>query len=266
MRDSTHISVSSLWNDVVHSLYCEDHFRQTCGLPISTYFSALKMRWLLDNIPSVKEAAAGGAAQLCFGTVDSWLISRLTGGVAHVTDATNAARTMLMDLETLTWHAPTLSALGIPAASLPKIVSCAETFGVISHGPLEGVKITGCLGDQHAATLGQRCNTGEAKNTYGTGCFMLLNTGERAVPSTHGLLTTMAWKLGPDAPPKYALEGSVAIAGAGVQWLRDNLKIIESAADVEPLAASVADTVGGGGWLPFKPGASFAKGSENEVS
>ena len=213
---------SQLCADLEAEFKSKDHFRATSGLPISTYFSAMKMRWLLDNAPAVKGAAsrtsgvgesagAGGGegGQLCFGTVDSWLINRLTGGAAHVTDVTNAARTMLMDLETLTWHAPTLSALGIPADSLPKIVSCAEEFGVISSGPLRGVPITGCLGDQHAATLGQRCSPGEAKNTYGTGCFMLLNTGDRAVQSTHGLLTTMAWKLGPEAPPRYALAGLV---------------------------------------------------------
>lgn len=233
---------SQLCADLETTFESKDHFRDTCGLPISTYFSGMKMRWLLDNVPAVKEASV--SSNLRFGTIDSWLIHRLTRGGAHVTDVTNAARTMLMDLETLQWHAPTLDALGIPAGSLPRIVSCAETYGTIAEGPLAGVGLTGCLGDQHAATLGQRCNPGEAKNTYGTGCFMLLNTGAVPVASTHGLLTTLAWKLGPAAEAQYALEGSVAIAGAGVQWLRDNLGIIKSAKDVEPLAASVPDTGG----------------------
>ena len=201
------------------------------------------MRWLLDNCDAVKAAAAEN--DLAFGTIDSWLLHRLTGSAGtHVTDATNASRTMLMDLRTQTWHEPTAVKLGVPMHSLPRIVSCAEEYGVITEGALKGVKLTGCLGDQHAATLGQRCDAGRAKNTYGTGCFMLLNTGENVVESKHGLLTTMAWRLGKDATPAYALEGSVAIAGAGVQWLRDNLGLIRSAADVEPLAASVPDSGG----------------------
>lgn len=225
----------------------KDAFRGVCGLPISTYFAGVKMRWLLDNCDAVKAAAAEG--DLAFGTIDSWLLHKLTGAKAHVTDVTNASRTMLMDLATQTWHEPTAEKLGVPIDSLPSIVSCAEEYGVLAEGALSGVKLTGCLGDQHAATLGQRCDVGGAKNTYGTGCFMLLNTGDEKVESTHGLLTTMAWRLGKDAKPVYALEGSVAIAGAGVQWLRDNLGVIKSASDVEPLAASVPD-VGGVYFVP----------------
>jgi glycerol kinase len=225
----------------------KDAFRGVCGLPISTYFAGVKMRWLLDNCDAVKAAAAEG--DLAFGTIDSWLLHKLTGAKAHVTDVTNASRTMLMDLATQTWHEPTAEKLGVPIDSLPSIVSCAEEYGVLAEGALSGVKLTGCLGDQHAATLGQRCDVGGAKNTYGTGCFMLLNTGDEKVESTHGLLTTMAWRLGKDAKPVYALEGSVAIAGAGVQWLRDNLGVIKSASDVEPLASSVPD-VGGVYFVP----------------
>ena len=243
-----------VWLDMRTSDLCEsltkevmggdkDAFREVCGLPISTYFSGVKMRWLLDNRDAVKAAAAEN--DLAFGTIDSWLMHRLTGSAGtHVTDATNASRTMLMDLRTQTWHEPTAVKLGVPIDSLPRIVSCAEEYGVIAEGALKGVKLTGCLGDQHAATLGQRCDAGGAKNTYGTGCFMLLNTGGNVVESKHGLLTTMAWRLGKDATPAYALEGSVAIAGAGVQWLRDNLGLIRSASDVEPLAASVPDAGG----------------------
>eukprot|EP00241_Pyramimonas_parkeae_P002496 CAMPEP_0114234302 /NCGR_PEP_ID=MMETSP0058-20121206/5639_1 /TAXON_ID=36894 /ORGANISM="Pyramimonas parkeae, CCMP726" /LENGTH=524 /DNA_ID=CAMNT_0001345977 /DNA_START=65 /DNA_END=1639 /DNA_ORIENTATION=+ len=222
-----------------------DHFRDLTGLPISTYFSAMKLRWLLKNVPEVKSAADAGRAM--FGTVDSWLIYNLTGGVkggVHVTDVTNASRTMLMDLSSTAWHAPTVKALGVPMAMLPKIVSNAEVYGTVAEGPMRGVPITGCLGDQHAAALGQRCRPGEAKNTYGTGCFLLLNTGPTLVPSTHGLLTTVAFKLGPDAPIHYALEGSVAVAGAAISWLKDNLGLIEKASDVEALARQVDDNGG----------------------
>ena len=242
-----------VWLDTRTARLCEDlerefgdkdHFRATCGLPISTYFSGVKIRWLLDNVPAVAAAAAEGDAR--FGTVDAWLAHRLTAGAVYVTDVTNAARTMLMDLHTLTWHEPTLEKFGIPRDALPRVVPSADpdAFGAVAEGPLAGTRISGALGDQHAATLGQRCAPGEAKNTYGTGCFMLLNTGAAPVPSSHGLLTTVAWRLGADAAPAYALEGSVAIAGAGVQWLRDNLGVIERASDVEALAASVPDTGG----------------------
>ncbi|KAJ7560200.1 hypothetical protein O6H91_04G118300 [Diphasiastrum complanatum] len=229
------------------------HFVKTTGLPISTYFSATKLIWLLESVPEVKSAVEDGDA--LFGTIDTWLIWNLTrklkngqeiaeGGV-HVTDCSNAARTLLMDLSTLEWHQPTLKELGIPAVILPRIISNAEYIGTVSEGwPLAGVPIAGCLGDQHAATLGQKCKRGQAKSTYGTGCFIVLNTGETIVPSNHGLLTTISFKLGPEAPTQYALEGSIAIAGAAVQWLRDSLGIIKTAGEIEELANSVENTGG----------------------
>ncbi|WOK91613.1 hypothetical protein Cni_G00304 [Canna indica] len=220
-----------------------DHFAATCGLPISTYFSALKVKWLMENEDAVREAIRAGDAM--FGTVDTWLIWNLTDGAAHVTDCSNAARTMLMNIQTLDWDRPTLETLGIPVEILPKIISNSEKIAPIADGwPLAGVPISGCLGDQHAAMLGQLCRKGEAKSTYGTGAFILLNTGEEAVRSTHGLLTTVAYKLGPDAPTNYALEGSIAIAGAAVQWLRDGLGIIRSAAEIEAMAEQVENSGG----------------------
>ena len=222
------------------------HFIETCGLPISTYFSALKLLWLMENVDAVKDAVRTGDA--LFGTIDTWLIWNLTGGVAggqHVTDCSNASRTMLMNLKTLDWDKPTLDALGISAAILPKIISNSEKIGVVADGfPLSGVPISGCLGDQHAAMLGQLCQKGEAKSTYGTGAFILLNTGEEPTQSSHGLLSTIAYKLGPTAPTNYALEGSIAIAGAAVQWLRDSLGIIQTAAEIEKLAETVPDSGG----------------------
>ncbi|KAG8643726.1 hypothetical protein MANES_11G060600v8 [Manihot esculenta] len=227
------------------------HFVQTCGLPISTYFSALKILWLMENVDVVKQAIKKGDA--LFGTVDSWLIWNLTGGVKgglHVTDVSNASRTMLMNIKTLDWDKPTLQTLGIPAEILPKIVSNSEIIGNVGKGwPVAGVPISGCLGDQHAAMLGQACRKGEAKSTYGTGAFILLNTGENVIHSKHGLLTTLAFKLGPKAPTNYALEGSIAIAGAAVQWLRDSLGIISSASEIEELAKQV-DSTGGVYFVP----------------
>ena len=221
-------------------------FASTCGLPVSTYFSAVKMRWMLENDARVRELADSG--DLCFGTIESWLVYKLTGGKVHATDASNASRTMLMRLDDLTWDAATCEAFGVPTNALPEIKSCAEYFGEIDGDAFEGVggiKITGCIGDQQSATLGQRCDVGEAKNTYGTGCFMLLNTGSSIVHSKHGLLSTLAWQLGgKDATPKYALEGSVAIGGAVVHWLRDNLGLITQASDVEGLANTVEDAAG----------------------
>jgi glycerol kinase len=247
-----------VWMDSRTSSICrrleKDHpeggrrFTGTCGLPIHPYFSATKILWLMENVPEVKQGIESGDA--LFGTIDTWLIWNLTGGVkaespVHVTDCTNAARTMLMELNTLKWHEPTLEALGIPSSILPRIISNAELIGKISEDwPLAGVQLAGCLGDQHAATLGQQCKAGEAKSTYGTGCFIVLNTGEQIVPSNHGLLTTVSYKLGPDAPTQYALEGSIAIGGAAVQWLRDNLGIIQSSSEIEPLARSVENTGG----------------------
>lgn len=223
------------------------HFVETCGLPISTYFSAVKLLWLIENVKAVKEAVESGDA--LFGTIDTWLIWNLTGGVVkgglHVTDVSNASRTMLMNLKSLEWDKPTLETLGIPAHVLPKIVSNSEVIGKIAEGwPITGIPISGCLGDQHAAMLGQACRKGEAKSTYGTGAFILLNTGEEVVQSKNGLLTTLAFKLGPLSPTNYALEGSIAIAGAAVQWLRDGLGIIKSASEIEGLASQVEDNGG----------------------
>ncbi|KAK6915086.1 Carbohydrate kinase, FGGY, C-terminal [Dillenia turbinata] len=222
------------------------HFVESCGLPISTYFSALKLLWLLENVDQVRDAVKAGDA--LFGTVDTWLIWNLTGGVeggVHVTDVSNASRTMLMNLKTLEWDTSTLETLGIPIEILPKIVSNSEVIGDIAKGwPITGVPIAGCLGDQHAAMVGQACRKGQAKSTYGTGAFILLNTGEEVIKSSHGLLSTVAFKLGPAAPANYALEGSIAIAGAAVQWLRDSLGIIRSASEVEELALQVESTGG----------------------
>ncbi|KAH7864952.1 hypothetical protein Vadar_000339 [Vaccinium darrowii] len=227
------------------------HFVDTCGLPISTYFSAMKLLWLMENVEAVKEAVEKMDA--LFGTIDTWLIWNLTGGInggLHVTDVSNASRTMLMNLKTLEWDKPTLETLGIPSEMLPKIVSNSEVIGKISTGwPITGIPIAGCLGDQHAAMVGQACRKGEAKSTYGTGAFILLNTGEEAIQSNHGLLSTVAFKLGPDAPANYALEGSIAIAGAAVQWLRDSLGIIKSASEIEDLALQV-DSTGGVYFVP----------------
>ena len=221
-----------------------NRFRASCGLPLATYFSGPKIRWILDNVPGARERAEAG--DLLFGTPDTWVIWNLTGGPdggRHVTDVTNASRTMLMDLRTLAWDPATLEAMGIPAAMLPEIRSSSEVYGTAT-GALAGVPIAGDLGDQQAALFGQTCfAAGEAKNTYGTGCFMLLNTGERIVPSERGLLTTMAYRIG-DGAPVYALEGSIAIAGALIQWLRDNLGMITSAAEVEALAKTVDDNGG----------------------
>lgn len=211
--------------------------RAKTGLPLATYFSGLKLAWLLENIPGVRERAQAG--ELLFGTMDCWLLWKLTGGL-HVTDATNASRTQLMDLASLTWDDEILELFGVPRACLPGIRSSSEVYGAC-RGALEGVLLAGALGDQHAALLGQAClKPGEAKNTYGTGCFLLMNTGATPHISDKGLITTLAYKLGA-AKPVYALEGSIAIAGALVQWLRDNLGIIASSQDVEPLARSVPD-------------------------
>jgi glycerol kinase len=224
----------------------QDRFREVVGLPLATYFSGPKIKWLLDNIAEVRQKADTGDA--LFGNIDTWLIWHLTGGPdggAHLTDVTNASRTMLMDLERLDWDDEILNILGIPRTMLPEIrpSSDPDLYGAI---PLDNVRVPICgdLGDQQAALFGQTCfSPGEAKNTYGTGCFMLLNTGEQIVPSKNGLLTTLAYKIG-DAPATYALEGSVAITGALVQWLRDNLGLIETSAEVETVAASVEDNGG----------------------
>ncbi len=225
----------------------QDAFRPQTGLPLATYFAGLKLRWLLDHVPAVQEAADAGTA--LFGTIDTWLIWKLTG--QHITDVTNASRTMLMNIETLQWDAEMCAAFGIPMAMLPVIKSSAEIYGRTSADGAFGaaIPVAGNLGDQHAATVGQACfSPGEAKNTYGTGCFMILNTGHEVKQSNNGLLTTVAYKFG-DAPAVYALEGSIAITGALIQWLRDNLNIIDSAPEVETLAATVDDN-GGAYFVP----------------
>src|SRR2546429_493236 len=223
----------------------QDRFRQQTGLPLSTYFSSLKLRWLLENIPGARGKAAAG--ELLFGNIDTFLLWNLTGGPqggVHVTDVTNASRTQLLNLRTLDWDEKLLAAFDIPRTVLPKVRSSSEVYGESTLAAIAGVPVTGILGDQQAALVGQACfRPGEVKNTYGTGCFLLMNTGERPVPSNFGLLTTVAYKFG-SGPAHYALEGSVAITGALVQWLRDNLGIIEKSPDVEPLARTVNDNGG----------------------
>ncbi|XP_062982563.1 glycerol kinase isoform X2 [Elgaria multicarinata webbii] len=216
------------------------------GLPLSTYFSAVKLRWLLDNVKEVRQAVLEGRA--LFGTIDSWLIWSLTGGKdggIHCTDVTNASRTMLFNIHSLEWDDELCKFFEIPMKILPKVRSSSEIYGLMSSGALTGVPISGCLGDQSAALVGQMCfKDGQAKNTYGTGCFLLCNTGQKPALSEHGLLTTVAYKLGREKPVCYALEGSVAIAGAVVRWLRDNLGIAKSSDEVEKLAAEVGTSYG----------------------
>ncbi len=223
----------------------QDRFRTTTGLPLATYFSGPKVRWILDNVPGVRERAEAG--ELVFGTIDSWLTWNLTGGPdggQHITDVTNASRTLLTDLATLDWAQENLDAIGVPRAMLPDIRSSSDVYGEARVTELEGVPVAGILGDQQAALFGQTCfDVGEAKNTYGTGTFLLLNTGTQKVQSQNGLLTTVGYRLGAE-PPVYALEGSIAMAGALVQWLRDNLGLIDSAPEVEDLALTVEDNGG----------------------
>uniref|UniRef100_A0A1A8L919 glycerol kinase n=4 Tax=Nothobranchius TaxID=28779 RepID=A0A1A8L919_9TELE len=230
----------------------KNHLRHKTGLPISTYFSAVKLRWLMDNVSEVHEAVVSHRAM--FGTVDSWLIWCLTGGKSggvHCTDVTNASRTMLFNIHTMNWDPELCKYFGIPMEILPRVRSSSEIYGLmkicssLKSGALSGIPISGCLGDQSAALVGQMCfKDGQAKNTYGTGCFLLRNTGSKPVMSDHGLLTTVAYKLGRDKPACYALEGSVAIAGAVVRWLQDNLGIIGSSEELEKLAASVGTSYG----------------------
>ncbi|MGH9516451.1 MAG: glycerol kinase GlpK [Terriglobales bacterium] len=223
----------------------QDRYRAKTGLPLATYFSGLKIRWILENVTSVRAQAEAG--DLICGTVDSFLIWKLTGGVSggvHVTDVTNASRTQLMSLSTLEWDDSILRDFRIPGQMLPKISSSSEIYGHARIPAIRDVAIAGVLGDQQAALIGQVCfKPGEAKNTYGTGCFMLLNTGEKIVPSKFGLITTVAYKLG-TKPAHYALEGSIAITGALVQWLRDNIGLISSSEEVEKLANTVEDNGG----------------------
>lgn len=236
-----------VWQDTRTDTICnelakeggQDRFRAQTGLPLATYFSGPKIKWILENVPGAREKAEAG--ELLFGNMDTWLIWNLTG--AHVTDVTNASRTQLMNLHTLDWDDDILAALGIPRLMLPEIRSSSEIYGM-ARGTLDGVPVCGDLGDQQAALFGQTCfSPGEAKNTYGTGCFMLLNTGTTPVPSSSGLLTTLGYKIG-NQPAVYALEGSIAITGALVQWLRDNLGLISKSAEVEDLARTVEDNGG----------------------
>ena len=223
----------------------QDRFRAQTGLPLSTYFSALKLRWLLANMGDARAKAAAG--DLLFGTIDTFLVWNLTGGPTggvHVTDVTNASRTQLFNLRTLDWDPRLLAEFEIPGAMLPEVRSSSEVYGEATLPEIKGVPISGILGDQQAALVGQACfQPGEVKNTYGTGCFLLMNTGERMFPSKCGLLTTVAYKFG-SQPAHYALEGSVAIAGALVQWLRDNLGLIQRSEEVESLARTVNDNGG----------------------
>lgn len=241
-----------VWQDTRTDAICNrfiangglDCFRPITGLPLATYFSGPKIRWLLDNIPGLDEAAQSGNA--LFGNMDTWLIWNLTGGVrngVHVTDVSNASRTMLMNLHTLDWDEEMLTALQIPRSVLPQIKPSSEIYGYTNHFS-SSIPVCSDLGDQQAALFGQTCfSPGEAKNTYGTGCFMLMNTGEQPIHSQNGLLTTLGYKIG-SQPAVYCLEGSIAIAGALVQWLRDNLKMIDNSVDIEPLARTVADNGG----------------------
>jgi glycerol kinase len=224
----------------------QDRFRPQTGLPVATYFSGPKIRWILDNVDGARERAEAG--DLVFGNMDTWCIWNLTGGTdggLHITDVTNASRTLLMDLQTLQWDEGLATAIGVPMSMLPEIRASSEVYGEVrSGGGMQGVKIAGDLGDQQAATFGQTCfSPGEAKNTYGTGNFLLLNTGTEAVQSKSGLITTVGYKIG-DEPAIYCLEGSIAVTGSLIQWLRDNLKMIQAAPEVEDLAQTVDDNGG----------------------
>ncbi|MDQ2583837.1 glycerol kinase GlpK [Saccharothrix yanglingensis] len=238
-----------VWQDtrtdqLVKELGDQDRFREKCGLPLATYFAGPKVRWLLDHVDGLRERGERG--EVLFGTMDTWLIWKLTG--RHVTDVTNASRTMLMDLETLDWDDELVEAIGVPRAMLPEIRSSAEVYGTAT-GTLEGVPVASALGDQQAALFGQTCySPGEGKCTYGTGSFLLVNTGDKPVRSDNGLLTTVGYKIG-DQPASYALEGAIAVTGALVQWFRDKMGLIGSAPEIETLARSVEDN-GGAYFVP----------------
>ncbi|MDQ4092834.1 MAG: glycerol kinase GlpK [Actinomycetota bacterium] len=248
-----------VWQDTRTDRLCTElggatgtgRYQHRTGLPLSTYFSGPKIRWILDQVDGARRRANSG--ELCFGTMDTWLLWNMTGGSSgglHVTDVTNASRTLLMDLDTLSWDEGIAEEMGIPVSMLPQIRSCSEVHGKVrARGALAGVPVAGILGDQQAAMFGQAClSVGDAKNTYGTGNFMLLNTGTEKVMSRHGLLTTVCYKIG-SQNPVYALEGSVAVTGSLVQWLRDNLGMISSAAEIEDAAATVEDN-GGAYFVP----------------
>ncbi len=250
------IANAIVWQDTRTSARCDelagsagvDRYREATGLPLATYFSGPKAAWLLDSVPDARRRAAAG--ELLFGTMDSWLLWQLTGGTScglHRTDVTNASRTLLMDLRTLEWNPDIATDLGVPLAMLPEICASSQVYADCSVGPLRGVPVAALLGDQQAATFGQACfEVGAAKNTYGTGNFMLLNTGRDKIASGHGLLTTVCYQLAEEAPV-FALEGSIAVTGSLVQWLRDNLGLISAADDIEALARTVADN--GGAYL-----------------
>ena len=249
-----------VWQDTRTQAICErlgalgggaDRYRAKTGLPLATYFAGPKIAWILDEVDGARAAAERG--ELLAGTIDTWLMWNATGGPdggVHVTDVTNASRTLLMDLDTLAWDEDIAAEMGVPLAMLPRIEASSRVFGPArASGVMVGVPVAGVLGDQQAATFGQACfEPGTAKNTYGTGNFLLLNTGTRRVRSDHGLLETVCYRLGDD-DPVYALEGSIAVTGSLVQWLRDNLGLIGSASEVEPLARSVADN-GGAFFVP----------------
>ncbi|MFI9310157.1 glycerol kinase GlpK [Streptomyces triculaminicus] len=247
-----------VWQDTRTDALCkelgrnvgQDRFRRETGLPLASYFSGPKVRWLLDNVEGLRERAEAG--DILFGTMDSWVIWNLTGGTdggVHVTDVTNASRTMLMNLRSLDWDERILESMEVPAAVLPEIRSSAEVYGSAKGGALAGVPVASALGDQQAALFGQTCfSEGEAKSTYGTGTFMLMNTGDEPVNSYNGLLTTVGYRIG-DQKPVYALEGSIAVTGSLVQWMRDQMGLIKSAAEIETLASSVEDN-GGAYFVP----------------
>ena len=239
-----------VWQDRRTSQYCDslkaqdgliEKIREKTGLIIDAYFSGTKIRWILENVPGAREKAERG--ELRFGTVDSWLVWNLSGGKVHISDVTNASRTMLYNIREMKWDEDLLALLGIPLSMMPEVRSCSEVYGTVSDGPLAGVRIAGIAGDQQAALFGQMCTeAGSVKNTYGTGCFLLMNTGEKPIISENRLLTTIAYKIGNKVA--YALEGSIFVAGSVVQWLRDGLGIIKSSSEVEALARQVSDNGG----------------------
>lgn len=249
-RTGKPVSHAIVWQDRRTSEFCDslkerglvDMIREKTGLIVDAYFSGTKIRWILENVPGAREAAQAG--HLRFGTVDSWLIWNLTGGKAHVSDVTNASRTMLFNIHTLEWDKELLELLDIPVSMMPQVRSCSEVYGLVDCGcVIDGVPVAGAAGDQQAALFGQMCvEPGSVKNTYGTGCFLLMNCGEKPILSSNNLLTTIAWKLGDKVT--YALEGSIFVAGSVVQWLRDGLGIIQCSRDVEVLASTVPDNGG----------------------
>jgi glycerol kinase len=256
-KTGTPVHNAIVWQDTRTDRICnqlaqdggQDRFREKVGLPLATYFSGPKIRWIIDNVPGVKEQAQSG--DLVFGNIDSWVVWNLTGGPdggVHVTDPTNASRTMLMNLETLDWDDEILDTMGVPRAMLPEIKSSSIEYAK-AKGVLDGIPVAGILGDQQAAVFGQTCfSVGEAKNTYGTGNFLLLNTGTEAVQSKNGLLTTVGYKIG-DQAPVYCLEGAIAVTGSLVQWLRDNIGLFSDAPEIENLAKTVDDN-GGAYFVP----------------